>query len=134
MNPTQKRILSATVTGLVVLGGMVSLVAWSGHHRMHDPAEIAAFVTDRVDDALDDLDATPDQRARIHAVKDRMIASVQAARGDHRADHQQRRLGQGVIRHIAVVRTGHRITLHRQHPIEQGHAETRRQRRTHVAL
>ena len=49
-----------------------------GHGR--NPAEVAAFVTDRVDDALDDLDATPEQRTRIHAVKDRL---VDAAKGLH---------------------------------------------------
>ena len=84
MNPTLKRVLTVSLTTLLVLGGLSSLVAWRGHHRMHDPAEVAAFVTDRVDDALDDLDATPEQRTRIHAVKERMIASVQKARGEHR--------------------------------------------------
>jgi Spy/CpxP family protein refolding chaperone len=50
---------------------------------------MAAFVTDRVDDALDDLEATPEQRARIHAVKDRLVTAAQEARakgGDHRAE------------------------------------------------
>ena len=88
MNPTLKRILTVSLTTFLVLGGLTSLVAWRGFHRMHDPAEVAAFVTDRVDDALDDLDATPAQRTRIHAVKDRMITSVQNARGDHVANHQ----------------------------------------------
>jgi Spy/CpxP family protein refolding chaperone len=87
MNPTLKRVLTATVTGLVVLAGLVTLAAWRGHHRFHDPAEAAAFVTDRVDDALDDLDATPEQRTRIHAVKERMLALVQQARAGHEADH-----------------------------------------------
>jgi protein CpxP len=74
MNPTLKRTLAAVAATLAV----VTLVAWGGGcHRSHrhDPAEVAAFVTDRLDDALDDLDATPDQRTRIHAVKDRMLAS-----------------------------------------------------------
>jgi Spy/CpxP family protein refolding chaperone len=82
MNPTLKRILTASLTGLVVLGVLVTLVAWRGHHRMHDPAEVAAFVTDRVDDALDDLDATPDQRTRIHEVKERMLAAARKIHGD----------------------------------------------------
>jgi Spy/CpxP family protein refolding chaperone len=50
---------------------------------------VAAFVTDRVVDALDDLDATPEQRTRIHAVKDRLLTAAQEARakgGDHRAE------------------------------------------------
>ena len=56
-----------------------------GHPHGRDPAEVAAFVTDRVDDALDDLDATPDQRQRIHEAKDRLLAEglkLRAARGE----------------------------------------------------
>jgi Spy/CpxP family protein refolding chaperone len=87
VNPTLKRILTASLTGLVLLGGLVTLAAWHGHHRMRDPAEVAAFVTDRVDDALDDLDASPQQRARIHAVKERMLAS---ARKLHEGSHADR--------------------------------------------
>lgn len=82
MNPTLKRILTAAATGLVLLGGVATLAAWRGGHHRHDPAEVAEFVTNRVDDALDDLDATPEQRTRLHAVKDRMLTS---ARGFHEA-------------------------------------------------
>ena len=53
--------------------------AW--HHR-HDPARMAELVTERVDDALDDVDATPEQRQRIHAVKDRMLARAKELHGD----------------------------------------------------
>jgi periplasmic protein CpxP/Spy len=59
-----------------------------GHHRM-SPEQLSAFVTDHVDDALDDLDATPAQRDRIHAVKDRLVTDGLALRdggqGMHRA-------------------------------------------------
>jgi protein CpxP len=50
---------------------------------------MAAFVTDRVDGALDDVDATPEQRARVHAVKDRLLASGQALRAERGADHAE---------------------------------------------
>jgi protein CpxP len=78
MNPTLKRTLTTTAATLLAAGAVVTLVAWGGGcHRSHrhDPAEVSAFVTDRVDDALDDLDATAEQRTRLHAVKDRMLAS-----------------------------------------------------------
>ena len=66
----------------------VAVVALTGfgfgrcwHHR-HDPARMAELVTERVDDALDDVDATPEQRQRIHAVKDRMLARAKELHGD----------------------------------------------------
>jgi periplasmic protein CpxP/Spy len=87
---TWKKTLGAGAAGALLLGGAAALTGFAGgcgHHGGHgrDPAAMAAFVTDRVDDALDDLDATPEQRARIHAVKDRLLAKAQethAARGD----------------------------------------------------
>jgi len=88
MNPTLKRVLTASITGLVLLGGVVTLAAWRGGHHRHDPARMAEFVTDRVDDALDDLDASPDQRTRIHAVKDRMMASARALHEGSRGGHE----------------------------------------------
>jgi Spy/CpxP family protein refolding chaperone len=94
MTWTWKRTLGAGAAGLLVAGGAVALAGFAGgcgHHGGHgrDPAAVAAFVTDRVDDALDDVDATPEQRARVHAVKDRLLAAAQEARGkrgEHRAE------------------------------------------------
>ena len=83
------------VTGaLLLLGvGLVSLTAFGYGggwcHRGHrDPAQVAAMVTNHVEDALDDLHATPDQRTRILAVKDRMLAEAQQAHGDRKATHE----------------------------------------------
>lgn len=75
------------VLGFVALTGFRGGCGSHGHRHGRDPAELAAFVTDRVDDALDDVDATPEQRERIHAVKDRLLAAGQAARGDRKAVH-----------------------------------------------
>ena len=70
------RILS-TLAGAV---GVVALAGFGrcGPPRSHGPAEMAAFVTDRVDDALDDLDATPAQRTQIRAIEDRLLARAAA--------------------------------------------------------
>jgi len=84
-----------TLTLLAVAGGLLLSAGFAsgchrgpgGHHR--DPAELAKFVTERVDDALDDLDATPAQRERINAVKDRLLAEGAKARGDRDALHAE---------------------------------------------
>lgn len=64
---------------LVTLAGVAAVIALAGFGRCggpnsRDPAQTAAFVTDRVDDVLDDLDATDAQRQQIHAIKDRLLA------------------------------------------------------------
>lgn len=89
-----RRFLGIAGAGLVAAAGIVALAGFrggcGGHGHGpggHDPEQIAAFVTNRVDDALDDLDATPDQRVRIHAVKDRMLAAAAKAHDGRRADH-----------------------------------------------
>ena len=51
-------------------------------------ALVAAMVTNHVEDTLDDLHATPDQRTRILAVKDRMLADAQQLHGDRKATHE----------------------------------------------
>ena len=68
-----------TVAGLALAG-----LAGCGHHRP-DPAHMEKFVTNRVNDALDDLKATPEQRQKVLAVKDRLLARGKELRGDHQA-------------------------------------------------
>jgi Spy/CpxP family protein refolding chaperone len=63
----------------MTLAGVAAVLALAGFGRCggpapHDPAEMAAFVTDRVDDVLDDLNANDAQRQQIHAIKDRLLA------------------------------------------------------------
>jgi Spy/CpxP family protein refolding chaperone len=73
----------AVTAGFVLLTGFIG--GCGGHHHGRDPAEVAAFVTDRLDDALDDLDATAAQRQQLHAIKDRLLAGGQELRAGHRA-------------------------------------------------
>jgi Spy/CpxP family protein refolding chaperone len=47
---------------------------------------MAAFVSARVDDLLDDVDATPDQRTKIHGIADRMLEAAKQAHAGHDAD------------------------------------------------
>jgi Spy/CpxP family protein refolding chaperone len=75
------------VIGLALGVGVVALSGFGGgcwHHR-HDPERMAEFVTERVDDALDDVNATSEQREKIHAVKDRMLARAKELHGDRAA-------------------------------------------------
>jgi Spy/CpxP family protein refolding chaperone len=87
----KKTIAVAGGTLLAVLGfvALTGFAGCGGRHHGHggrDPAEVAAFVTSRVEDALDDLDATPDQRAKIMALKDRLVAAgLQAHAGSQEA-------------------------------------------------
>jgi protein CpxP len=65
----------------MAVAGVAAVLALAGFgrcggHPSHDPARMAAFVTDRVDDLLDDLNATDAQRQQIHAIKDRLLAKA----------------------------------------------------------
>ncbi|MGC3997694.1 MAG: Spy/CpxP family protein refolding chaperone [Anaeromyxobacter sp.] len=85
-----KKTLIATGTVALVAAGFLVLTGFRhACHRAHDPAQVAAFVTGRVEDALDDVDATEAQRQQILAVKDRMLASGQALHADSAAVHQE---------------------------------------------
>jgi Spy/CpxP family protein refolding chaperone len=78
-----KKILGGAAAALGLVVGVVALTGFHGgcgaHPHGRDPAQLAAFVNDRVDDALDDIDATPDQRTKIHAIADRVVAAAKEA-------------------------------------------------------
>jgi Spy/CpxP family protein refolding chaperone len=80
----KKLTAAASFAALLVAGLAVLGFTGCGHHRP-DPARMEKMVTHQVDDALDDLKATPEQRQQITAVKDRLLARGQALRGDRQA-------------------------------------------------
>lgn len=80
-------VVLAAVLGVVALTGFAGGCGHHGHPR--DPAQAAKFVNARVDDLLDDVDATPDQRTKLHAIADRMLAEGQALRADHAQVHDE---------------------------------------------
>lgn len=84
---TKRVQLLLAVSGLLLASGFSAGChrGTCAHHG--DPAAVAKFVTERVDDALDDLDATPAQREKILAVKDRLLAEGAKLRGDREALH-----------------------------------------------
>jgi Spy/CpxP family protein refolding chaperone len=73
-----KRILVAAVA----IFGLGTLAAWRhGHH--HD---LGPMVAARVERMLDEVNATPAQRTKIHAIQDRLVAEAKQLHGDRRAD------------------------------------------------
>jgi Spy/CpxP family protein refolding chaperone len=90
-----KKTAGATATAIVALGAFVVLTGFGphgcgrGHGHGRDPAAMAAFVTDHVDDTLDDLDATPAQRERIQAIVSGLVADGQKLREAHRGGHAE---------------------------------------------
>jgi protein CpxP len=86
-----KYVLGFAVAALVAVGAvaLTGFAGGCGAHRFgpRDPAEVAAFVSGRVDDLLDDIDATPEQRTRINAVKDRLLASATKLHGARAQAH-----------------------------------------------
>ena len=80
-----RKLFGGMAVALVAVVAVVGLAGFAcGHHgHPHDPAQIASMVNARVDDALDDLDATPDQRTKIHAIADRMLAAAREAHAGH---------------------------------------------------
>ncbi len=86
-----KKLLAGTAVTLAAVLGVVALTGFAGgcgHHGPgRDPAQVAKFVNARVDDLLDDVDATPDQRTKLHAIADRMLAEGQALHADQAQVH-----------------------------------------------
>ena len=67
-----KKSLLTALALVVAAGGTLALTAFRGHHG--DPARMERFVTNRVDDLLDDVQATDAQRQQILALKDKLLA------------------------------------------------------------
>ena len=87
-----RKVLTVIGASALLVVGLVALSGFSGgfchgHGHGRDPAEVAAFVTDRVEDTLDDLNATPDQRTRILAVKDRLLDAAKGLHGNRAETH-----------------------------------------------
>jgi Spy/CpxP family protein refolding chaperone len=77
-SPGRRREKMKTRILLVTLAAasLLTLTAWyggCGHHGPMDADRVNGFVTDRLDDFLDDLDATPQQRTQVMALKDRLV-------------------------------------------------------------
>jgi protein CpxP len=86
--PTSRTKILLPLAGALLLlsaGAAAGCHRGSGAHR--DPAEVTKAVNEHVDEALDDLHATPAQREKVNAVKDRLLADGLKLRGDREALH-----------------------------------------------
>jgi Spy/CpxP family protein refolding chaperone len=69
------------VAAFVGLGGGFVLLTGFGPGQFHghmSPEKMDKFITFRLNDTLDDLNATPAQREKVLAVKDKLLADFQA--------------------------------------------------------
>jgi len=94
-----KRGLIAAAIGIVAV---IALAGFGfGRGMMHrgmfnDPKKLDNFITYRLNDTLDDLKATPQQRSQILAIKDRLmpdIANLMQERKAHKDELKQLWLG-----------------------------------------
>jgi Spy/CpxP family protein refolding chaperone len=87
----KKKIVAGAGFAAALALGFVALTGFAGgcghRHGPRDPAQAAAFVNARVDDLLDDVDATPDQRTRIHAIAQKLVDDGQKLHADHQGTH-----------------------------------------------
>ena len=83
-----------TIAGVAAIAvGYLTLTGFRGHGGpgcggRGDPARMERMIASHLDDVLDDLDATAEQRTRIVAVKDRLFAEGKALRQGKEGLHQ----------------------------------------------
>lgn len=68
--------------------GVSSVLAGCRHRHRHDPEKVRKVATWIVEDALDDLDATDEQRTAIHASKDRILAEGMKLHAESKKAHE----------------------------------------------
>src|SRR5262245_52116260 len=78
--------LAAVATGFVLLTGFGGPFGVARGCQSQEERQKAAqrFISNRLDDALDDLNATPAQRARTIQLKDQLVAEAQPLFAGHR--------------------------------------------------
>jgi Spy/CpxP family protein refolding chaperone len=77
-----KKTLLVTFAAILGLGAAGACASRSDHGERADKAY--GFISSRVDDALDDIDATDVQREKVNAVKDRLFEEAMSLREDNR--------------------------------------------------
>lgn len=65
-----KSVIAAVVVGLL---SVTMLAGWRSYGGPMDPAKVSRIVGARVDNALDDVDATDTQRTQIKAISERLV-------------------------------------------------------------
>ena len=68
-----RKLVIGLAAGALVLAAGVAIAATSTRGQERGPERARQFINWKVDDALDELDATDAQRAKAHALKDRLF-------------------------------------------------------------
>ncbi|MBW2522593.1 MAG: Spy/CpxP family protein refolding chaperone [Deltaproteobacteria bacterium] len=76
-----------TVVAAVALLG-VGFAACAGQVDKTPEERVIAMVDSRVEAALDDIDATDEQRTQVHELKEQLIEEFKGAREEHEASHE----------------------------------------------
>ena len=83
-----KRTLLIVALGITAVGLLAGFGFGAGHAMM-DPVKMEKFITWRINDLLDDIQATPTQRAAVLAVKDRLLPEFRQLPAQRDATHAQ---------------------------------------------
>lgn len=88
-HPARIARVATLLLAVTALGGLLVAACHRpcARGRMN-PEKIHKFVTWKIDDVLDDLEADETQRRQVHAVKERVfeeVAAMHAGRGEHKA-------------------------------------------------
>ena len=83
-----KRTLIIAAAGLVAIGLLAGFGFGHGRGPM-DPKKMEKFVTWRINDVMDDINATPTQRNAVLAVKDRLLPEVGRLMMERKGTHDQ---------------------------------------------
>jgi Spy/CpxP family protein refolding chaperone len=83
-----KRTLIVAGLGLVTIA-LLAGFTWSHARGPMDPKRMERFINWRVNDAMDEIQASPNQRNTVLAVKDRLLPEAQRMMGERGAIHEQ---------------------------------------------
>jgi len=80
-------IAGSVITGLLATAFVVT--SCGGHRDFrHDPEKMRKFAMWKVEDTLDDIDATKSQKQQILAIADKVVRDFQALHDDKEQDHE----------------------------------------------
>lgn len=86
----KKRNRRLLVLMSLALLGTAAVVGCHDHgHRFFNPDRVRQMVDWKVDDVLDSIDATPDQRAQIEAIVDQLMDEGQALHQEMQSSHAE---------------------------------------------
>jgi Spy/CpxP family protein refolding chaperone len=81
----RRTMMGLAVAGTVGVLSAAAAVAFGGGAGGFRHGMMKRMVTAAIDEALDEAQVTPEQRARIHAVRDRVFAAVETQRASRHA-------------------------------------------------